>query len=87
MAVKTKKIQPAKPEALREIRRSAFAKWLLLMHKDFAVNHLLQCLAHGSRGDNSAWLLWEAVHGEKSFPQHELERAVGDMFEALREAK
>lgn len=49
--------------SLHEIKKTAFAKWLLLQSEQEAMLHLWQCLTSGPK-DNMVWDLFTVVHGK-----------------------
>lgn len=71
--------------SLKEIKATAFAKWLLSQSRAEAVAHLWECLATGPK-PNMAWDLWKAVHGDKRIPPSQLETHLDKMLAALEAA-
>lgn len=49
---------------LKELRQTAFAKWLSTQSQLDQVSHMFECLKKSNSSDNMAWDLMIAVHGD-----------------------
>lgn len=67
---------------LKELKNTAFGKWIMSQNSNVARFHIYECLTTGPT-DNMAWDLVEITNGTKDFPAKQIESVINKAYEEL----
>lgn len=83
MSTQNQTLTRSRKALLKEVRKTAFASWLLAQPAEEATLHFLLCLSKGAH-PNEAWKIFEAVYGDRTFGPGEIRPAITSAINLLR---